>query len=957
MAYRFKVSKYKNANAQMPKKEQCISEIPIGRIMSSCGNFVTCSAKHIAFNIESGGGGCAGVLPLNYAGRRNTKVPTIFAHGEFLNDMCFSPYDDDLLVTCSYDGNVKLWDIPDDLEDIHDQPLSVITPDETTKKLEMINFHPLADEVLACSAFDAIHFLDLNSGETQTCVENGTQSLFQSMSWRWDGKVMVASSKDCINRIIDPRAGNVTSSFPGTQGNKDSRLVWLGNTDYILGSGFDKMRNRMVVIYDIRNPSSFVDDHEATSGSGVLMPFHDIDTNMVFLAGKGDQNIQLYEFDNAKLQFFSTASLQQQTFGMGLAPKRSLNVMQGEVNKVYQLSKNTITPIPYIVPRKSYRDFHADLFPDTVYSGRASMDAVEWFGGQSKEGITMSLNPQSSSKKVISSGLKTRKLSVRTDGQVKSTTQAPQVEASPKPSPAKIEETETKEIAQQPSEAPSETTKDAPKKKFKGLKGLKKAKAKEKTVEEKTEVIEKPEPSTGGFKAAYQSKYKHLLGKLMHKDNNIENITKLAENLPSESDAFQGSNDYLVYPISGVGGRLNVVQLSKPGRLPESDYPVIQNGCGIADFAMDPFDNQNIAVGCDDWKIRLWRIPKNGLSETLTEPTQTLVGHKQRVTIVRYHPTASNILVSASMDNTVRVWDLSDFSEIGALEGHTNQILCLAWHPDGKYMATFCKDKKIRVYNPVDDVEVLREGEGPDVLRGGRICWCGPNNNWLAISTSTGSNRFLHLYDSHTMEQLGEIEVDESPSVLSLYYDESSSVLFATGKGDRTIHSFEISEVEPKIHHLSIIKASGLLQGISLYQKNLLGIKNIEMARIVCLKKTNIELVSVTIPRVKPEFFQDDLFPDAQVTWEPAMTGEQWLDGNTTQPTKISLQPKGMKKLSEAPKEAPKAAKYSSQQILSAKSDEEKKAELINAMVGKLGLDDRLEQDDFEGVDEDEWDD
>ena len=26
------------------------------------------------------------------------------------------------------------------------------------------------------------------------------------------------------------------------------------------------------------------------------------------------------------------------------------------------------------------------------------------------------------------------------------------------------------------------------------------------------------------------------------------------------------------------------------------------------------------------------------------------------------------------MDNTVRVWDLSDFSEIGALEGHTNQV-------------------------------------------------------------------------------------------------------------------------------------------------------------------------------------------------------------------------------------------------------------------------------------------
>lgn len=76
-----------------------------------------------------------------------------------------------------------------------------------------------------------------------------------------------------------------------------------------------------------------------------------------------------------------------------------------------------------------------------------------------------------------------------------------------------------------------------------------------------TKEEEKPKPSGGGFKASYQSKYKHLHGKVMHKDNNIENITKLAENLPSESDAFAGTKDFLVYPISGVAGRLVVAQV------------------------------------------------------------------------------------------------------------------------------------------------------------------------------------------------------------------------------------------------------------------------------------------------------------------------------------------------------------------------------------------------------------
>ena len=83
------------------------------------------------------------------------------------------------------------------------------------------------------------------------------------------------------------------------------------------------------------------------------------------------------------------------------------------------------------------------------------------------------------------------------------------------------------------------------------------------SFKEKEEPTKEPisKPASGGFKASYQSKYKHLLGTLIHKDNNIENITKLAENLPSESDAFAGNKDFLVYPISGVGGRLAVVQV------------------------------------------------------------------------------------------------------------------------------------------------------------------------------------------------------------------------------------------------------------------------------------------------------------------------------------------------------------------------------------------------------------
>ena len=38
-------------------------------------------------------------------------------------------------------------------------------------------------------------------------------------------------------------------------------------------------------------------------------------------------------------------------------------------------------------------------------------------------------------------------------------------------------------------------------------------------------------------------------------------------------------------------------QLDKPGRLPDTGIPVIQNGSKVSDMVWDPFNNQRILVG------------------------------------------------------------------------------------------------------------------------------------------------------------------------------------------------------------------------------------------------------------------------------------------------------------------------------------------------------------------------
>lgn len=66
--------------------------------------------------------------------------------------------------------------------------------------------------------------------------------------------------------------------------------------------------------------------------------------------------------------------------------------MDGEVNRLLQLTSNSMIPITYQVPRKTYRDFHADLFPDTV-GYKSELTPQEWFGGQNIAVPLVSLDP------------------------------------------------------------------------------------------------------------------------------------------------------------------------------------------------------------------------------------------------------------------------------------------------------------------------------------------------------------------------------------------------------------------------------------------------------------------------------------------------------------------------------------------------------------------------------------
>lgn len=54
--------------------------------------------------------------------------------------------------------------------------------------------------------------------------------------------------------------------------------------------------------------------------------------------------------------------------------------------------------------------------------------------------------------------------------------------------------------------------------------------------------------------------------------------------------------------------------------------------------------SQLVASCSEDTTVKVWGIPEDGFSETETEALINLQGHGRKVTLLRFHPTANNVL-------------------------------------------------------------------------------------------------------------------------------------------------------------------------------------------------------------------------------------------------------------------------------------------------------------------------
>uniref|UniRef100_A0AC35TIB6 Coronin-7 n=1 Tax=Rhabditophanes sp. KR3021 TaxID=114890 RepID=A0AC35TIB6_9BILA len=397
--WKFKASKYKNTTPRIPKKEDTITDLPIGNL-SVTNNAINSSSKYLSFLVDGDGNRLA-VLPLNDRGRHGRgELNIICPHQEQVNDFTFLPYHPGKLVTCSRDDDIKIWDCEAFLggQVKHcSEPVASLTM-ENGRFIEAMAAHHSADSILGVACDNGGLIANIETGQAIIELDNIFEDKSMALNWSEDGSLLSISGNKGKNvGIFDPRSGTAPVAYFGSHDGfgRESRLLWAEGK--FISSGFTNKRVQEIIVYDQRSWAKSISKVPFAASTGILIPLYDEDTKLLALAGKGSSKLILTEIlpRDPYVSGVTEEPLTEQTVGACFINKKCCNVMDGEVQRFHQLTKTSIQPIPLIVPRRSYRDFHFDLYPDT-FGGVAGCGPAEWAEGSMKKPDLVSLAPEGS---------------------------------------------------------------------------------------------------------------------------------------------------------------------------------------------------------------------------------------------------------------------------------------------------------------------------------------------------------------------------------------------------------------------------------------------------------------------------------------------------------------------------------------------------------------------------------
>jgi eukaryotic-like serine/threonine-protein kinase len=147
--------------------------------------------------------------------------------------------------------------------------------------------------------------------------------------------------------------------------------------------------------------------------------------------------------------------------------------------------------------------------------------------------------------------------------------------------------------------------------------------------------------------------------------------------------------------------------------------------------------------------------------------------NSQGINFAAYSPDGSR-LVTASSDNTARVWDARTGAQLAVLTGHGSMVYCAAYSPDGTRIVTASADKTARIWDSVSAKQLAVLSGHDD---GVNCAAYAPDGDHIVTASSDKTAR---IWDAHTGNQLEMLSGHEALVRRAAYSPDSSRVVSAS---------------------------------------------------------------------------------------------------------------------------------------------------------------------------------
>ena len=199
-----------------------------------------------------------------------------------------------------------------------------------------------------------------------------------------------------------------------------------------------------------------------------------------------------------------------------------------------------------------------------------------------------------------------------------------------------------------------------------------------------------------------------------------------------------------------------------------------------------------------DKRKNVWKVAI-GMRNAWDACEQVLWGHSDWVHSAIFSPDGSHV-VSGSMDNTVRIWNVATGESKAELRGHSGGVNSVIFSPDGSHIVSGSDDNTMRIWS-------VTTGESKAELRGHK----GSVNSVVFSSdgshiVSGSDDGTVHIWNLETGESEAELKGHSGSVYSAIFSPDGNRVV--SGSFDNTIRIWNVtsgsSEAELKGHSGSV---------------------------------------------------------------------------------------------------------------------------------------------------------